>query len=78
MEVVFIELGSYSVKFLKGIVKRKTIEYINFEEKILREKFLKYLKKKIFKVMNLTSSNPIVWKQFSLNLLKNICRSIKQ
>ena len=35
MEVAFIELGSYSVKFLRGTVERKTVQYFDFCEKIL-------------------------------------------
>ena len=37
MEVVLIELGSYSVKFLRGIIERRTIRYSDFCEKILHE-----------------------------------------
>ncbi|MCY4643604.1 MAG: type II secretion system protein GspL [Bacteriovoracales bacterium] len=41
MEIAFVELGSYSIKFLRGIVKRKTVEYLDSKEKILRAAILK-------------------------------------
>lgn len=41
METAFIELGSYSVKLLRGVVERKTVQYLSFHEKTLRETLLK-------------------------------------
>ena len=35
MEVVFIELGLYSIKFLRGVAERRTVRYLNFEQSIL-------------------------------------------
>lgn len=37
MKVVFIELGAYSVKFLQGVVERKTVQYLDFHQEIIRE-----------------------------------------
>ena len=37
MRVVLIELGTYSIKFLQGVIERKNIRYSDFHEEIVRE-----------------------------------------
>ena len=39
MEVVFIDLGSYSVKFLRGSSERKIVRYLDFHENIIEKSF---------------------------------------
>ena len=36
MEVLFVDLGSYSIKFLRGFVRRHSLDYIDFNEVILQ------------------------------------------
>ena len=36
MEIAFVELGSYSVKFLRGVVERRVVQYLHFQQKTIR------------------------------------------